>query len=257
MIMILHLLYLFGLGASVGWFIELLFRRMVSQHRWVNPGFLNGPYLPLYGVTTVLLYLIRDLGLGFGYTLVLYIVVPTLIEYLTGLFFVKVYSIRLWDYSDRRFNIQGIICPLFTLFWALLGVLFGLVVYPVLEERLQALSAHLEYSFFVGLFYGVLLVDLIISFDVAEQIRRRIRETERELQVNFERLKLEVRSWSKQNTARRLHMRFLSPFSGSGGRGLKTTIEAELRRFKEELPDPKSILRVSRILKKRVEKDDE
>ena len=46
---ILLLAFLFFMGSLTGWGIELLYRRFVSQKKWVNPGFLSGPYLPIYG----------------------------------------------------------------------------------------------------------------------------------------------------------------------------------------------------------------
>ncbi|MCR5514667.1 MAG: putative ABC transporter permease [Bacilli bacterium] len=47
---------LFVVGSLIGWVIELLFRRFVSQKKWVNPGFLTGPYLPIYGFDVLVLY---------------------------------------------------------------------------------------------------------------------------------------------------------------------------------------------------------
>ena len=44
----LTLAFLFLIGSVLGWGLEVIFRRFFSAHRWVNPGFLVGPYLPLY-----------------------------------------------------------------------------------------------------------------------------------------------------------------------------------------------------------------
>ena len=45
--------FLFFIGSCLGWGIEVVFRKFFShsnpQHKWINPGFLAGPYLPLYG----------------------------------------------------------------------------------------------------------------------------------------------------------------------------------------------------------------
>ena len=45
--------FLFFIGSCLGWGIEVIFRKFFShsnpQHKWINPGFLTGPYLPLYG----------------------------------------------------------------------------------------------------------------------------------------------------------------------------------------------------------------
>ena len=45
----LTLAFLFLIGSVLGWGLEVIFRRFFSAHHWVNPGFLVGPYLPLYG----------------------------------------------------------------------------------------------------------------------------------------------------------------------------------------------------------------
>ena len=55
---------LFVIGSLIGWVIELFFRRFVSQKKWVNPGFMVGPYLPIYGFGVVVLYGISNLNFG-------------------------------------------------------------------------------------------------------------------------------------------------------------------------------------------------
>ena len=54
---------LFVIGSLFGWVLELFFRRFVSQKKWVNPGFLTGPYLPIYGCGVVVLYSISNIPL--------------------------------------------------------------------------------------------------------------------------------------------------------------------------------------------------
>lgn len=61
----LILLYLFFFGSIAGWGLELLFRRFISRanpdRQWLNPGFLIGPYLPLYGTGTVALFALSSI----------------------------------------------------------------------------------------------------------------------------------------------------------------------------------------------------
>lgn len=129
----LIVLYLFFFGGVGGWVLELLFRRFFSganpERKWLNPGFLFGPCLPLYGFGTVLLFILSELDhtlFGsfsgtFWYYPVMFVVMAlamTLLEYIVGLVSFKGFHLRLWDYSKLWGNIQGIICPLFTFFWA-------------------------------------------------------------------------------------------------------------------------------------------
>ena len=49
----LSLAFLFFVGSTFGWVLELLFRRFFSsnnpERKWIDPGFCVGPDLPLYG----------------------------------------------------------------------------------------------------------------------------------------------------------------------------------------------------------------
>ena len=107
---------LFVIGSLLGWVIELFFRRFVSQKKWMNPGFLIGPYLPIYGFGVMVLYGVSNIPLGIEIKVVdiiVHILViglgMTLIEFIAGLIFIKGFKVKLWDYSDRKGNIMGII----------------------------------------------------------------------------------------------------------------------------------------------------
>jgi len=125
------ILYMFILGSMLGYLLEVLFRRFFSAKRWINPGFLKGPYLPLYGTGLIVLYLLSSyMTFGISNKIANDILVcifmglmMTVIEYIAGIISTKIYKVKLWDYSNMRGNIQGIICPLFSFFW--LAIAFG------------------------------------------------------------------------------------------------------------------------------------
>ena len=131
MSLILSLAYLFFVGSCLGWLLELWFRNIVKHpDKLVNPGFCTGPYLPIYGFGLCVLYLLASLEKfslisdPLWNKVVLFIAMAigmTLVEYVAGVFCLKFLKVRLWDYSDLWGNVQGIICPLFSFFWAILG----------------------------------------------------------------------------------------------------------------------------------------
>ena len=133
----LKLAFLFFMGSVAGWLMEVLFRRFVSranpEHKWINPGFCTGPYLPLYGCGLCLMFLIAYLEKWnfiespFWNKVVLFFVMAvtmTLIEYIAGILALKIMKVRLWDYTNEWGNVQGIICPKFSLIWAVLGAVY-------------------------------------------------------------------------------------------------------------------------------------
>ena len=134
MSMFLDLPYLFFVGSVLGWILELVFRKFFSAanpgHKWINPGFCVGPYVPLYGSGLCILYLLAILGeatgvenTAVGRTLLFLgmAVSMTVIEYIAGIALLRWMKLRLWDYSMRWGNIQGLICPLFYSFGQFLG----------------------------------------------------------------------------------------------------------------------------------------
>lgn len=181
--------FLFAVGSMGGWCIEVIFRRFFSkknpERKWLNPGFCLGPYLPLYGFGLVVLFFLSYFGeaIGYGETalskVILFFVMAlmmTLLELIAGILCTKVFKMKLWDYSKEWGNFMGIICPKFTLFWALLSAAYYFLVQPNILDSLYWLAAHLTFSFFVGLFYGVFIIDVIVSSGVAVKIRAYAKE---------------------------------------------------------------------------------
>lgn len=205
----LKLAFLFCIGSLLGWCIEVLFRRFFSAKKWINPGFLVGPYLPLYGFSLCTLYLLAMLEEFIPISspvlrkLVLFAVMAlcvTAIEYVTGLIFIKRLKIKLWDYSDCWGNVDGVICPLFTFFWALLSAAYYFLIHPHILGALEWLAQNLAFSFFIGVFYGVFAVDLVHSTRFLAVIRRFA--DDKKIVVRYEELKEHISEKLRQDRVR-------------------------------------------------------
>ena len=169
---------LFVIGSLIGWVIELFFRRFVSQKKWMNPGFLTGPYLPIYGFGVLVLYGVSNLPFGISnqpVDIIVHILVigvgMTLIEFIAGLIFIKGFKIKLWDYSNRKWNIMGIICPSFSIIWLGVGSLYYFLLNPVLVNGLTWISENLIYTYFVGAVIGAMIVDFAYSIHLATKLK--------------------------------------------------------------------------------------
>ena len=169
---------LFVIGSLIGWVIELFFRRFVSQKKWMNPGFLTGPYLPIYGFGVLVLYGVSNLSFGItnqAVDVLVHVLIigvgMTLVEFIAGLIFIKGLKIKLWDYSDRKGNIMGIICPSFSLIWLAVGSLYYFLLNPFLVEGIAWISDNLIYTYFVGMVIGAMLVDFAYSVHLATKLK--------------------------------------------------------------------------------------
>lgn len=190
---------LFFIGAAGGWIIELFFRRYVSQKKWVNPGFLVGPIVPLYGFGLISFYFFANVipwqsisEIEWLNTLIEVFsagIFMTVIEYIAGIIFIKGMHIKLWDYSMRPGNIQGIICPLFSAIWLACGALYVYLCNPLFVALGAWLGENWQYlTFPIGAFTGVLLVDFGYSMGLANKVKKAISSSK--VVAPWERLKV-------------------------------------------------------------------
>lgn len=218
--LVIKLSFLFLIGAVSGWVIELFFRRFISasnpERKWINPGFCVGPYLPLYGFGLCIMYMtvsLEDLHIianpAWNKLLLLLIMAAgmTAIEYIAGIISLKLYHVRLWDYSGMWGNIQGIICPAFSLIWALLGAVYYFLLHPRLAEAVEWLLDNLEFSFVLGLFFGIFLVDVVYSLQLVGKIKQFAADNN--VIVRYENLKAHIRAVQDKNDKK---YNFLFPF---------------------------------------------
>lgn len=169
---------LFVIGSLGGWVIELFFRRFVSQKKWMNPGFLTGPYLPIYGFGVLVLYAVSNIPLGIDghiWDVIIRIIIigvgMSLIEFLAGLIFIKGLGVKLWDYSNRKGNIMAIICPSFSLIWLIVGSLYYFFLNPVLVYSITWIAENLIYTYFIGAVIGAMIVDFAYSIHLATKLK--------------------------------------------------------------------------------------
>ncbi len=236
--------FLFMVGSMFGWGLELLFRRFIStknpQRKWINPGFLTGPCLPLYGFGLLSLYimsLIPYVGedvihkldrLQVTVQILAMGAVMTIIEYIAGLIFIKGMKIKLWDYSDERFNIGGIICLKFSVIWTLLAAVYFFFIQKYVIKLVIWFDDNIAFTFVVGMFYGILIIDLNYSLNVMGKIRRFAKEND--IIVRYEALKQEIR---EETDAMKKRGRFILAFNSE--RSLPEKMEESLDRIRSDI----------------------
>lgn len=121
----------------------------------------------------------------------------TLIEYIAGLIFIKGMGVKLWDYTNEWGNVDGLICPLYTLFWGILGAVYYYIVNPYIVGSISWLEDNLAFSFFVGFFFGILMIDTIYSTKIVVRIRKFARE--KEFIVKYEEFKASILEQATKN----------------------------------------------------------
>lgn len=127
-----YYLYLFVCGSMLGWCLEFIFRT-ICIGSLANPGFLNGPYCPIYGIAFILITLLchhKNKMISFAKIYVF----TTVLEYITAILLELIFHKTLWDYSSMPLSTGSRINLLFSLIWGILGVFVLFKIIPNLKN---------------------------------------------------------------------------------------------------------------------------
>jgi uncharacterized membrane protein len=162
-------LFLFMIFSTIGWLWEtpwVSFR----MKKYVNRGFLHGPYIPIYGcaIVTVILSMgifdgINNSSIFLMLIQVVYIGLVTAVwEFLTSWTLEKIFHTRWWDYSDHKFNFQGRVSLHVTVFFAISAFVIWRFVNPVFVELYDAIPEKTMFALLIG-FYIVFSIDSYLT----------------------------------------------------------------------------------------------
>ena len=161
---------LFFTYAILGWLMEVGCK-LVETKKFINRGFLIGPYCPIYGWGAIIITLLLNKYLADPIALfIIAIVICSIIEYATSYFMEKIFHARWWDYSRRKYNINGRICLETMIPFGILGVLIMYFANPFftgIYEKIPEIALTVICSFLVIVF----LIDNIISSHIISTIK--------------------------------------------------------------------------------------
>ena len=163
----------FIIYSFMGWSLEVI-SKFFQYKRFINRGFLIGPLCTIYGYGVLAIVLV----IGNNTTDILSVFLKTIficsiLEYLTSYFMEKIFNAKWWDYSNRKFNINGRVCLENSIWFGLLGILLIYVVNPFLYNLISKMSDNvllIVSSFLLIIF----VIDLIISLNVTFKIKSNI-----------------------------------------------------------------------------------
>lgn len=173
-----YLTYFF-IYAFIGWILEVSFKAM-RRGVFVNSGFLNGPYCPVYGfgAVAVLYFLSLVESTNKIVLLLASMFIASLIELITGFVLEKLFHMKWWDYSDKVLNIGGYICLEFSLIWAALCFILYEAIHPLIVQLVSQFSIRFLLGFDL-IFALVLFVDLLATVNMILGINKKFREIEK------------------------------------------------------------------------------
>lgn len=158
----------------IGWVYES-FICSIGARRFVNRGFLNGPYCPIYGFGAVFdLMLLGKIENPFLLFFLGAIVACTL-EYVTSYGMEKIFHARWWDYSKLKFNINGRICLLGAVVFGVFSVVLIRWIHPFVSGYVGLLPSVAWHGIFAILLI-VIIIDCIVTIGGFAGFNQKLKE---------------------------------------------------------------------------------
>lgn len=107
----------------------------VELGKFINRGFLNGPYCPIYGFGVIIVAVsLNPLKENIIALYIGSVVLTSALELVTGFVLEKIFNQHWWDYSEEKFNIGGYICLKFSLLWGVACIVVVRLIHPSIEK---------------------------------------------------------------------------------------------------------------------------
>lgn len=181
---------IFYVYCFLGWCFESIYVSLNSK-KWVNRGFMKGPFLPIYGSGAVII-LFATIPVMFSPLLVyvMSVFAATVLELITGIVMEKLFKVKYWDYSNNFLNYKGYICLKSSIAWGFMGLLVTYVINEPVAGFINSVDKILL-GVLVGVISVIFVYDFVVSFREAYNLRDMIMSNEKlmkelnELKVNI------------------------------------------------------------------------
>lgn len=161
---------LFFIYSFLGWLMESV-KLSIPNKKFINRGFLIGPYCPIYGTGVLLItILLRKYTDDILITFFMSLLICGILEYLTSYAMEKLFRARWWDYSQRKFNINGRICLETLVPFGIAGIFITYIANPFFLKYIDMMP-NMVMHVLTGTFVAIYITDMILSFKIIMNLK--------------------------------------------------------------------------------------
>ena len=165
---ILDFIFYFFFYSFIGWFFESCYCS-IRPKKWVNRGFLRGPLCPIYGTGGLVMmicllplrHITKNLYINELLIFIAGAILCDIVEFMTSYIMEKLFNARWWDYSNKKFNIQGRICLTHTFYWGTCSCLFVFILEPIMNLYIVGQVSESSRNILTYIFLTVFAFDLL------------------------------------------------------------------------------------------------
>ncbi|MDO4343654.1 MAG: putative ABC transporter permease [Eubacteriales bacterium] len=219
-----------------GWIMEVTLK-YIQFHRFINRGFLIGPYCPIYGtgavIVTAVVHIIAGDDAGYFETFLISFVFCGALEYFVSWYMEKMFHARWWDYSERPMNLEGRIWIGNLILFGIGGLFIVKLIAPLLFREFDKLPDTLLYGLSIFIVVPI-IADNIVSYIITSMVRKVGESSQGD---STEEISQEIRRILSQKSF--FHRRILDayPYMQARTKAIQKRISEEQRRLRQRIKE--------------------
>lgn len=161
----------FYIYSILGYIVEIIYLTIIEK-KISNRGFLIGPWCPIYGIGSVIIFLYLEQYKNNLLTLfILSIVITCFLEYITSWAMEKIFNARWWDYSNEKFNLNGRICGTNALLFGTGAIVLIYIVNPYINSIINKIDVNIL-NIITIIITIIFIIDTISSFNIINKLKK-------------------------------------------------------------------------------------
>ena len=174
MTIFLNYFLLFLTYSILGWIMESTYV-FIKTRKFINRGFLLGPYCPIYGFGGIIIIIyLSQYKDNLLTVFIMSMVLCSILEYITSFLMEKLFNTRWWDYSNKKFNLNGRICGYNSLLFGIASIIVLYLINPIITDTIKNLNTTtLCIISSIGLI--IFLTDTIISCNIINKLKSTVK----------------------------------------------------------------------------------
>ena len=165
------LMIIFFFYSVLGYLIEITSVSLKEDKLVFSRGYLIGPYIPIFGFgATFMVYYLDKYQNDILTLFILGLVSCCILEYFTSLLMEYIFHLRWWDYSDRKFNINGRVCLENGIYFGIGAIILVKYIHPWLSKILYSLP-YCYIHLLGSILFFIIVIDFLMSTFMTLQLK--------------------------------------------------------------------------------------
>ena len=153
--------YFFTIYSLLGWLLENCYN-LITNRKFFKANFLFGPFKPMNGIAPLLLVYFVTPETNWIIVILLCFLIPTIVEYISGMLLQKLFKRQWWDYSSLPLQLHGHICLPFSVCWIVLSLNCLKIIHPVILASFEGIGLIWNFLWPIIIFYFI--AELIAAY---------------------------------------------------------------------------------------------